>query len=143
FKLGSHSVWGGGGKNNVEMSLNPAPAWTLDIEVGASQLDADLSPYAMDQVRVKTGVSDVRLKLGDRAEESRVRIEAGVSSIVVKVPESAGCEISSESGLSSKSFEGFSNARGGTYRTANFDSAGKKIFLSFHAGVSSLKVVRY
>ena len=142
FKLGPHSSWGGGGKNTVSMSLNPAPVWKLDIEVGASHLNADLSPYAADDVHIKTGVADVRVKLGDRADESRVKIEAGVSSVTVDVPESAGVEISSESGLSSKSFEGFSESRG-KYRTSNFEGAEKKIFLMFKAGVSSLKVVRY
>jgi hypothetical protein len=72
-----------------------------------------------------------------------VRIQAGVSSISVAVPESAGCEITSESGLTSKSFSGFDDRGDGEFRTANFDAAAKRIHLSFKAGVSSLKVVRY
>jgi hypothetical protein len=72
-----------------------------------------------------------------------VNIHAGVSSISVQVPESAGCEISSESGLSSKTFNGFVEGGDGNYRTANFDTASRKIFVYFKAGVSSLKVVRY
>jgi hypothetical protein len=72
-----------------------------------------------------------------------VNIHAGVSSISVQVPESAGCAISAESGLSSKTFNGFVDRGDGDYRTENFDNASRKIFLHFKAGVSSLKVVRY
>ena len=132
-----------GGKNGVTMSLNPGPVWALKFEIGAAKLNADLSPFTAENIDIRTGAADVRVRLGDRAEECRVRIQAGVSSISVQVPESAGCEITSESGLSSKTFDGFTDREGGKYRTANFDSASKKIFLSFKAGVSSLKVVRY
>jgi hypothetical protein len=125
------------------MCLNPGPVWVLDFELGAAKLDADLSPFNAENIEIKTGAADVRLRLGDRAENCRVKIHAGVSSISVRVPESAGCEISSESGLSSKAFNGFVERGEGDYRTANFDTASRKIFLTFKAGVSSLKVVRY
>ena len=144
LRLGDHHVsFHPGGKNNVTMSLNPAPLWTMNIELGAAKVDADLSPFAVEELTIKTGASDVHLKLGEKAEESRVTIHAGASSIRVRVPESAGCEITSESGLTGKSFEGFSEGGDGKYRTSNFESASKKIFLHFKAGVSSLVVVRY
>ena len=132
-----------GGKNSVTMLLNPGPVWALNLELGAAKLFADLSPFAAENIDIRTGAADVRVRLGDRAEECRVRIQAGVSSISVQVPESAGCEISSESGLSSKTFDGFEERGKGDYRTANFDAASRRIFLNFKAGVSSLKVVRY
>jgi hypothetical protein len=132
-----------GGHNSVTMCLHPGPVWALDFELGAAKLDADLSPFDAENIDIKTGAADVRLRLGDRAEQCRVRIHAGVSSISVRVPESAGCEIKSESGLSSKAFDGFVDRGEGEYRTANFDTASRRIFLTFKAGVSSLKVVRY
>ena len=144
LRIGDHpGPFSAGGKNSVTMGLHPAPVWSLDLQLGAAKLDADLSPFTVERVDIKTGAADVRVRLGDRAEESRVRIQAGVSSVVVRVPESAGCEISSESGLSSKTFEGFTERGDGVYRTANFDQASKKIYLRFKAGVSSLKVERY
>jgi hypothetical protein len=132
-----------GGKNSVTMCLNTGPVWTLKLELGAAKLFADLAPFAAENIDVKTGAADVRVRLGDRAEECRANIHAGVSSISVEVPESAGCEISSETGLSSKTCNGFVERGEGNYRTANFDTASRKIFLYFKAGVSSLKVVRY
>ena len=132
-----------GGRNTVTMKLHPGPAWSLNLELGAAKLDADLSSFDAENVDIRTGAADVRLRLGDRADDCRVRIQAGVSSISVAVPESAGCEITSESGLTSKSFSGFDDRGDGEFRTANFDAAAKRIHLSFKAGVSSLKVVRY
>ena len=132
-----------GGRNSVTMSLNPGPAWTMNFEIGAARLDADLSPFVVENLVIKTGAADVRVRMGSRAETSRMQIHAGVSSISVQVPESAGCEINSESGLSSKTFRGFVERGDGNYRTANFDTASRKIFLSLKSGVSSLKVVRY
>lgn len=144
LRLTDHPVsFRAGGTNSVTMSLNPGPVWALNLELGAAKLSADLSPFAAESIDIRTGAADVRVRLGDRAENCRVKIQAGVSSISVEVPESAGCEIGSESGLSSKTFNGFEDLGGGNYRTANFNKASKKIFLSFKAGVSSLKVTRY
>lgn len=144
LRLGDHpGPFRAGGKNSVTMNLHPSPVWSLDVQLGAAKLDADLSPFTVERIDIKTGAADVRVRLGDRADESSVRIQAGVSSIVVRVPESAGCEISSESGLSSRSFQGFAERGDGVYRTSNFDGAPKKIYLKFKAGVSSLKVERY
>ena len=136
------TAFGAGGKNRFDMRMHPGPLWSVRLEVGAAKLDADLSPFATDDVDIRASAADVRLTLGARAEENRVKIQAGVSSITVRIPESAGCEIRSESGLTSKTFEGFESQGDGTYRTANFDAASRRIFLTFKAGVSSLRVVR-
>jgi len=70
-----------GGTNTVTMFLNAGPVWALHLELGAAKLFADLSPFTAENIDIKTGAADVRVKLGDRAEQCRVNIHAGVSSI--------------------------------------------------------------
>lgn len=130
-------------KNRVEVKLNANPLWDMDFDVGAAQCDLDLTPYKTERVKIDAGAASVRLKLGTLAPDTRVDIDAGASSLKIAVPESAGCEIEVDAGLSSKSFPGFEKMKSGTYRTEDFEAAGHKIYISVDAGVSSIKVARY
>ena len=89
------------------------------------------------------GASKLKIKLGDKNDNIRVKLEAGVSKIEIMIPESSGCDIHSETVLSNKHFNGFNKISSGHFRTANFDSASNKIYLSFNTGVSSIRVNRY
>ena len=131
------------GTNSVRVRLHPAPAWDLDFDIGAAKLTLDLVPFAVENLGINSGAGDVRVTLGDRASTSRVRIKAGVSSVSIRVPEGAGCEVNDQSALSSKHFREFNEERKGLYRTSNFESAAKKIFIKVEAGVSNITVERY
>ncbi len=141
---GSHRgwhFWRSGHEANV--MLHQGPAWDLDLSVGASRLDLDLSSLVVDRLKVGSGASRAQIKLGEKGKDTDVESQAGASTIRVEVPESAGCEVRVEGALASKHFPGFEKVGSGEYRTENFASAERKISIAIHAGVSSIRVSRY
>jgi hypothetical protein len=137
------SIFSGKNRNRVELKLNSDPSWDLDFDLGAASVNFDLSSYITEKVSINMGAASLKLKLGDRAEETRLDLNAGASSIDIEVPEDAACEIKTDVSLSSKHFEGFKSVDDDTYRTDNFNSAKKKIYISIDSGVSSIRVNRY
>ncbi|HTY37182.1 MAG TPA: DUF5668 domain-containing protein [Bacteroidota bacterium] len=133
----------GGGRNRVDVRLNPEPLWTINLEVGAASGDFDLSPFKVEELRLDAGASSMKIRLGDRAEETRVRVKTGASSTSIEVPESVGCEVHLETALSGKRIRGFEKMSGNRYQTSNFESAAKKITIDVSAGVSEIRVDRY
>ncbi len=130
-------------KNSVEMSLNPNPEWQINFDIGASSVDLDLTPYKVSKVNIKMGAASLNLKLGDLADLTKFKLDAGASDIDILVPESVGCEITSDAALSSKNYQGFNKVSKNVYRTDNFESAKKRIYIDIDCGVSSIDVNRY
>lgn len=130
-------------KNSVEMSLNPNPEWQINFDIGASSVDLDLTPYKVSKVNIKMGAASLNLKLGDLADLTKFKLDAGASDIDILVPETVGCEITSDAALSSKNYQGFNKVSKNVYRTDNFESAKKRIYIDINCGVSSIDVNRY
>lgn len=129
--------------NEVEMYLNPEPAWDFKFDVGAANINFDLSKFKIGNLQLDGGASSMYLKLGSKLPESKVKVNAGAASINIDVPQNAGVEIRTETVLTSRDFEGFKKVSKGHYRTDNFNTATNKIFIEVDAGVSSLEVTRY
>ncbi len=129
--------------NDVEMKLNATPIWDLDFKMGAAGVNLDLSPFKIEKIDIGMGASKLKIKLGNKNDNIKLHLEAGVSKIEIMIPESSGCEINSETVLSNRHFDGFNKVSSGLFRTANFDSASNKVYLSFNTGVSSIRVNRY
>jgi hypothetical protein len=127
----------------VEVRLSNLPEWSIAVECGAARADIDLSSCTVRNLRLETGASSLHIRLGSAAPETSVHIEAGVSSISLEVPETAGCEIRIDAPLTRKRIGGFNRERSGLYRTTNFEDAERKIFVDAEAGVSSFTVTRY
>jgi hypothetical protein len=145
FEMTDHhpKVIRGLGKNRMEMKLNSNPVWDMDLNVGAASVNLDLEPFKTENIYFKSGASSLKLKLGDKNPLTKVRFESGVSSLEVMIPRSSGCEINSDTKFSSKDFREFEKVDDHVYRTPDFASRGKKIYLDIAAGVSSVKVERY
>lgn len=129
--------------NKAEVRLHPLPTWDLDIDCGAARAELDLRPFRVDKLRMDAGAANVRIILGELSPVASVKINAGASSLRIEVPESAGCEIRSDGGVTRKRFSGFERINDNTYRTSNFDDAPGKIYIDLDTGVSSIRVVRY
>lgn len=128
--------------NMVSLFLNPEPVWDFDFDIGAANINFDLSKFKIGNIDVDGGASSIALKLGANTPESRVKIDAGAASIDIDVPENAGVEIRTETVLTSRDFKGFKKISKGLHRSDNFDSATSKIFIDVNAGVSSLDISR-
>ncbi len=129
--------------NKTEIMLNTKPAWNLDLDIGASSVDMNLTKYNINNLKLDVGAASIKIKLGEMSDETNLKLKAGVSSIDIEVPENVGCEIRSDVNLSSKHYSGFNEISSSLYRTENFSKSGKKIFLSLDTGVSSITVSRY
>ena len=145
FQNKSHRffIFGGKNKNNVEMILNSNPVWNLKFDIGAASAEFDLRKLKIGKLNVDAGAASLKIILGDSLESSEIEIDAGASSVEISIPEEAGCEIKSDIVLSKKKFEGFKKTDDDVYRTENFNSAVKKIFMNIDSGVSSIKINRY
>jgi hypothetical protein len=72
-----------------------------------------------------------------------VQVSTGVSATTVSIPQNAACRITTDSGLSNNSFDGFTKKGDNTYETANFAAAKNKIYIRMNGGMSDFKVHRY
>ncbi|QQS37871.1 MAG: hypothetical protein IPM56_08005 [Ignavibacteriales bacterium] len=142
MKFTKFSLGKGKHKNKVDISLNTNPVWDVHFDIGAAKMDLDLTPYKTENITIDMGAASLLVRLGDKTEETRLRIDAGASSIEIEIPDSSGCEITSDAVLSSKNFEGFYKTNSDIYRTNGFEEAKNKIYIDLEAGVSSIKVRR-
>jgi hypothetical protein len=133
----------GNGRNRVDIRLNADPLWTISLHVGAASGNFDLSPFKVEELRLDAGASSLNVKLGDRAQETRVSVKTGAASTSIEVPESVGCEVHLQTALSGKRIRGFDKISGNRYQTSNFETAAKKIIIDVSAGVSQIRIDRY
>jgi len=129
--------------NKVDIKLSEKPAWKMVFDIGAAEMNLDLTNYIVDTISVDAGASSIKMKLGDKSSCTHVSLNAGASSIKVEVPEGAGCQINSESFLISRNFKGFEKKADRMYQTSNFSSSSKKIYITIETAVSSIEVNRY
>ena len=129
--------------NDILLKLSTAPLWTIDMGIGAGEVDFDLSAYKVKKLNIETGAASIDVKLGDKQDKSEVSVESGVASVKLKVPESVGCQIAMDGALNAKDFDDFEKIRDGLWQTKGYESAAKKITLRVNSGLSSLKVERY
>lgn len=130
-------------RNRVEMKFNPDIIYDMKFDFGAASADFDFKEYKIGKIEMNTGAASLNVTLGSKSPESYFNLDAGAASIDIQVPEQSGCEIKSDVTLSSKDYVGFQKINENLYRTDNFASSGKKIFLNLKGGISSIKVTRY
>lgn len=134
------------GKNKTtrfDIMLNTSPQWSFDLDVGAAELNFDLSAFEVSEIDLDGGAAAIEIRLGEQMLPTNIKIDAAASAIVLKIPSSAACRIESSTVLSSKSFQDFMKQENGSYETDDFDSANQQIFIDIDAAVSSFEVKRY
>ena len=131
----------GTNKNRAYISLNTQPTWEMKLDIGAADFVADLRAFKVGNVEIDGGASAIKIKIGDKQEETNIDIESGASAVKIYIPESAACEVISNTVLSDLDLNGFIKD-GKTYRTPNFDEAKQKIYIELEAAISALNVIR-
>lgn len=130
-------------KNYFQLQLNQQPVWSINIDVGAADIEMDLSSFKVKKLDIDGGASDIEIKLGDHCKKSYVNIDAGASGIEIKVPASSACEVNTSTILSGKEMDGFHKISKGLYQTPNFSNSANQIVIDIDAAVSGITVERY
>jgi len=146
FKMQDHKGffnWGNHNKSNsVNFKLNPNPVWDIRVESGATALNFDLSKFKVQSFILKGGAGSYDVKLGQPLERTDVNISAGASSVDLTIPDDAACDIESNTGLASNSFNGFDKQDDGHYQTPGFATAKNKMYITISGGMGSFDVHR-
>jgi len=145
FKMNgkSNGPYFGNNGNTVDFYMNTYPEWDVNVKMGAGELDFDLSRYKVRHFNFDGGAADVDIKIGDQLAQSDVHVKVGVADIKIQVPENSGCRIRTQTGLSSRDFEGFNKVQDGIYETPNYGSSSKKVMILLDGGLSNFEVKRY
>ncbi len=131
------------GGNDVNLRLNTAPTWEMNLKLGAGQIDFDLEQYKVRTLNFDGGAAEVDIKLGSLLPIADVNVKTGVADVKIRVPKDSGCRIKTKTGLSTKDFTGFTKIGDGLYESPNYQSSSKKVFINLDGGLSSFEVDRY
>jgi len=130
-------------ENRVDIKLSGKPAWDLDLDIGAAEINMDLRDYRVDTIKIDAGASSIDIKIGDKSPLTIMTFNAGASSITVSIPHSSGCQATSESFMVSKDFDGFEKKGNGVYQTPGFASSKNKIYILVKTAISKIEINRY
>jgi hypothetical protein len=133
----------GTNSDSVNLKLNLAPVWDIDVNAGATDLDFDLSKYKLRNLNIQGSAGSFKVKAGPPLTQTSISISSAAADITVNIPKNAACRITEKSFLSSPDLDGFIKKDDGSYETAGFASAKNKILIRFSGGVSDIKVNRY
>jgi len=131
------------GGNEVDLRLNKAPEWIMNLNMGAGAVDFDLSDYKVRTFKFDGGAASVDIKIGDLLPITDVIVKTGVADVKINIPEGSGCRIKTKTGLSAKDFNDFIKIDNGNYETANYKSSTNKVFINLDGGLSNFEVNRY
>lgn len=144
FKMRGKSNWNvGDGGNDVDLMLNTNPKWEIHMNMGAGEAKFDLSAYKVREFSFDGGAAALDVKLGSLLPITDVRVKTGIADVKLSIPTASGCRIKAKTGLSSKEFGGFNKKADGTYETPNYSTSSNKIFIFLDGGLSSFEVNRY
>lgn len=133
--------WTSGGGLDWDVSIRREIPLTLSFETGAGEARLDLSQLQVKDLRIQTGASSTQLTLPQSAGHTDMRLEAGVASVSVKVPEKVAAKIRTSGGLASIQVDQNRFLPDGEiYKSAEYESAENKVEMRIETGVGSVKV---
>jgi len=128
----------------LTLSLNDKVPFVLDLNLGASTIDFDLSQVIVKDLRIDAGASSLNITFGAKYPSQSVIIKAGASNIDIHIPRILGIRARIEGGLSTKKFHNIDLVkRDDIYESANYNLADKKLDLEISSGVSNIDIYGY
>lgn len=129
-------------RNDLEVSLSERVPLQLSLDAGASEVDLDLQAAILEALTLKLGASSAAIQLGDKAELSRLTIEAGASAITLEVPQGVGVRVKKEAGLASVELPGLQDKGNSVFESDGYERSVKKIDLTLKIGAGSFTLRR-
>lgn len=129
--------------DSIEWSLKLTESIPLSIEfnTGAGHNELDLEKLLVNEVVLKTGASSTRLNLPRHPGDGRVKVEAGVASVDITVPEGVAARVRGRGGLATISVDSTTFPRRGEfYESPDFETAQDRFTIEVNTGVGTISV---
>ncbi|MDH4222086.1 MAG: DUF5668 domain-containing protein [candidate division Zixibacteria bacterium] len=118
--------------------------WELEIENDVMSGDLDFSELILEKLTLDLDVSNLKVKLGNRAKYLNATIEADISKLVLLLPRTARVKLEKDATLSSTEFKNITLDRSREkYWTYDSDSADSRIEIQLRGDISKLEIVGY
>ncbi len=128
----------------VQAKINKNMQWNMELNIGASNVSADLTDIIFKKIELNGGASNIDLKLGDpQLPISKLDISSGASKITLHIPKQAAVKLENESILSKNNFEGFQPLVDGETETKNYATADKKFIITIEGAANNVNITRY
>lgn len=88
-----------------EVALNPALTWTIQVDGGAHDIDADLTDVPVASLGIGGGVSGVILRLSEPTGWVPIRIGGGASNVTILRPPHVGARLWVKRGAAQLTFD--------------------------------------
>jgi hypothetical protein len=145
------SVAGIGGDMRTDIRLDDTVAWDVQTKAGAVSAKMDFEQLDIRSLGLNLGAADAQVTLGERSPATSVLVEAGASSVVIKVPRSAGVVVNSKSGLASvdvgdaSQWDMTGQIGDRTWTSKNLAGAApsSRIDIQLKVGAASVRIERY
>ncbi len=138
---GSTSYFPGANPGRLAWNLNLTDAIPLELtlNLGAGNLDADLSKLDLDSLVVNTAVGSTSVTLPAQ-DELAVDIEGAIGQIVVTVPEGVGVRVNANTALVSvQMLPGFVR-QDDVYQSQDYQSASQQVDVTVNLAIGSVVV---
>jgi hypothetical protein len=113
----------------------------LIFETGAAEAVLDLSDLLVRDLKLKTGASSTTLKLPAEAGYTHVKVEAGMASVKIYIPDGVEARVEAEAGLASVSVDQNRFPKtNGYYQSAGYENAENKVEIRIETGLGSIEI---
>lgn len=113
----------------------------LEIEMGACEADIDLSGLRLSKLELSTGASSTRLTLPQNAGRTTAKVECGMASVVITVPQGVGLRAKYSGGLANLKAGARFVRNGDYYETSDYATAVNTIDLEVEVGMGSVELI--
>jgi hypothetical protein len=127
----------------ITARLTASVSWTIEIEGGITDIDADLRDVPLDGLEVRGGVNHFRAQLPRPSGTVRLRLDGGSSQMRIARPKGVPIAIAARGGVSHLRFDGERRGSiGGGERLASerYDSVPDRYEIELGGGVSDLRI---
>jgi DNA-binding MarR family transcriptional regulator len=127
----------------AEIALNPAPAWSVEVDGGVTSLEGDLRAVRLAGLEVRGGANHLALRLGAPDGAARVVLAGGTSAARFDRPRGVPAALQVRGGVSRLRFDGrrvegvSGNLR---LQTDDFADAGDRYEIELSGGASDLVI---
>ncbi|WP_153722822.1 toast rack family protein [Sporosarcina cascadiensis] len=129
-------------RNDWHLQLTNEVPVNLDVEMGVSDSELNLSGIRLSRLSVDAGVSDTTIKLGGGWKESfDGEIDLGVSDAEIHLPKETGVKVTVSKGIGSIGAKDFISKGKGVYVNEAYGHSAVQINLKIDLGVGDVKLL--